>query len=58
MELFTQNRHNPSLKNHKLTGAKKERRAFSITGDVPVVYVEISIGEVILLNIGSHNQVY
>ena len=39
--------------NRKLTG----RRAFSVAGDIRVVYIE-TYKEIILLDIGSHNQVY
>ena len=58
ISLFQSNRKNPSLKDHKLTGAKKELRAFSISGDIRIVYRPISDNEVIFLDIGSHNQVY
>jgi mRNA-degrading endonuclease YafQ of YafQ-DinJ toxin-antitoxin module len=56
--LFKDNPNNLLLKDHGLTGAKKELRAFSITGDIRTVYLPVSKGEVIFLNIGSHNQVY
>jgi addiction module RelE/StbE family toxin len=39
--------------NRKLTG----RRAFSVTGDIRVVYIETN-DEIIFLDIGTHNQVY
>jgi len=32
--------------------------AFSITGDIRVIYQKISDEEIILVDIGSHNQVY
>ena len=56
--LFIQDSKNPILKDHKLIGSLKNLRAFSVTGDIRVVYriVEGSIIE--LYNIGSHNQVY
>ncbi|MDO8609629.1 MAG: type II toxin-antitoxin system mRNA interferase toxin, RelE/StbE family [bacterium] len=48
---------NPLLKDHKLIGSLNGLRAFSITGDVRVVYrIEGDILE--LYDIGSHNQVY
>ncbi len=49
---------NPILKDHGLTGAKKKLRAFSITGDIRIVYLPASDMEVIFIDIGSHNQVY
>ncbi len=56
--LFLENRNNPLLKDHKLTGKLKKYRAFSITGDVRVVYKEESKTTVTFIDIGSHNQVY
>ncbi len=56
--MFAENPSNPLLKNHPLTGAKKHLRAFSITGDIRIIYQPISENEVIFMDIGSHNQVY
>jgi addiction module RelE/StbE family toxin len=48
---------NPILKDHKLGGKKSSFRAFSVTGDIRVIYkLE---GEIITLyDVGTHNQVY
>jgi len=48
---------NPILKDHKLIGKLSSYRAFSITGDVRVVY-RIVDDELWLYDIGTHNQVY
>jgi addiction module RelE/StbE family toxin len=57
LKLFLLNQRNPLLKTHKLIGAKKNLSAFSVTGDVRVVYYQH--GEIIfLIDIGIHNQVY
>ena len=56
--LFKDNPGNPLLKDHGLTGAKRELRTFSITGDIRLVYLPISKEEVVFLDIGSHNQIY
>lgn len=56
--LFKADTMNPILKDHGLSGAKRELRAFSITGDIRIVYRPITTGEVVFLDIGSHNQVY
>ncbi len=56
--LFRIDRNNPVLKDHGLTGAKRKLRAFSVSGDIRIVYMPISDMEVIFLDIGSHNQVY
>lgn len=56
--LFKSDPKNSLLKDHGLTGAKKKLRAFSITGDIRIVYLPVSDTEVIFIDIGSHNQVY
>lgn len=58
IRLFQENPANQVLKNNSLTGAKKRLRAFSVAGDIRIVYLPISEDEVIFLDIGSHNQVY
>jgi len=57
LELFVQNPRNPILKDHKLKGAEKEYRAFSITGDIRIIYIKYN-NTVALLDIGTHAQVY
>jgi addiction module RelE/StbE family toxin len=54
---FIQNPNNPILRDHKLVGKKAEFRAFSVSGDIRVVYKIIG-DEIRLYDIGSHNQVY
>lgn len=56
--LFKADRKNPILKDHGLTGTKRKLRAFSVSGDIRIVYMPISDTEVIFIDIGSHNQVY
>lgn len=46
-----------SLKDHALTGDLQGRRSFSITGDIRVIYIELT-EKIILLDIGTHSQVY
>lgn len=58
ISLFQNNSKDPLLKDHGLTGAKRKLRAFSVTGDIRIVYLPISESEVMLFDIGSHNQVY
>jgi len=58
LQLFQDNPSNSLLKNHALVGKKIGLRAFSVTGDIRIVYLPVSENEVILLDIGSHNQVY
>lgn len=56
--LFKADPNDPILKDHGLVGAKKGLRAFSITGDIRVIYLPVSKDEVVFIDIGSHNQVY
>ena len=58
LDLFRKDFTNSLLKDHPLTGKKSHLRAFWITGDIRIVYQPISVGKVLLLDIGSHNQVY
>ncbi|OGY16287.1 MAG: hypothetical protein A2785_01710 [Candidatus Chisholmbacteria bacterium RIFCSPHIGHO2_01_FULL_49_18] len=58
LAMFRNNPTHPLLHDHQLTGRKQELRSFSITGDIRVVYHNISSKTVILLDIGSHAQVY
>ena len=57
LELLIDNPDNPQLKNHKLIGTKKELNAFSVTGDIRVVY-KIENSKLLLYDIGTRNQVY
>ena len=58
MNLFLLNPQHPVLKDHPLKGSRNLFRAFSITGDLRVIYRRINKDEVILMDVGSHNQVY
>jgi addiction module RelE/StbE family toxin len=54
---FINNPKDPSLRDHKLIGKKQDLRAFSVTGDMRVVYKVVD-DEIWLYDVGSHNQVY
>ena len=56
--LFTQNPAHPLLQEHALRGKKLHLRAFSIAGDIRIVYLPIEKDCVLFLDIGTHNQVY
>lgn len=58
LRLFTVNRWSPVLRDHPLGGRMKGSRSFSMNGDIRIVYRENNNGDVWLLDIGSHNQVY
>jgi addiction module RelE/StbE family toxin len=57
VKAFIQGKRGKPLDDHALTGDKAGFRAFSITGDIRVVYQETPEAY-IFLDIGSHNQVY
>ncbi|OGJ51123.1 hypothetical protein A2335_02245 [Candidatus Peregrinibacteria bacterium RIFOXYB2_FULL_32_7] len=56
--IFVENPDCVFLKDHALKGRLEGRRAFSATGDIRVVYRYVEEDIVMLLRIGSHNQVY
>lgn len=58
ISIFKVDRQNSILKDHGLSGAKRGLRAFSVTGDIRIVYFPLSEDEVMFIDIGSHNQVY
>lgn len=57
LRLFDEDPQNPLLKDHALKSSFKEFRAFSVTGDIRIIYKKEK-DTVILYDIGSHNQVY
>lgn len=56
--LFKENRRHPLLNDHALEGKLSHLRAFSVTGDIRIVYYPVSEDCVLFLDIGTHNQVY
>ena len=56
-DLFENDPANPILKDHVLSGKLQGHRAFSITGDIRVVYY-IFEETAYFIDIGTHNQVY
>ncbi|MGH7196116.1 MAG: type II toxin-antitoxin system RelE/ParE family toxin [Candidatus Saccharimonadales bacterium] len=57
LKLFASGQRGTPLNDHGLKGKKLGLRAFSIAGDARVVYYETK-SEIILLDVGTHNQVY
>ena len=45
------------LHDHALTGKLASKRAFSVAGDIRVIYVELE-DAIAFIDVGSHNQVY
>jgi addiction module RelE/StbE family toxin len=58
VKLFIEDRNDPALDDHPLSGKLQGSRAFYITNDIRVVYVERGKNEFVFLNIGTHKQVY
>ena len=59
LKKFVTNPFDETLKNHALKGKMYGKRAFSITGDIRIVFEEYDdYVVVIVLAVGSHNQIY
>lgn len=59
IDIFRKNPSDPYLKNHSLSGRLKGKKAFSITGDIRVVFEEFDdYVLVIMLDVGTHAAVY
>lgn len=59
IQLFAANPHEPTLKNHALSGRMQGLRSLSVTGDCRIIFeARESYILVILLDIGTHEQVY
>jgi mRNA-degrading endonuclease YafQ of YafQ-DinJ toxin-antitoxin module len=59
IELFKKDQFNPVLKNHALKGPLSDRRAFSVTGDIRIIFEEFdNYFVVVMLDVGIHNQIY
>ncbi len=57
LRLFVVNENDPILKNHALGKKMLGKHAFSVTGDIRVVYY-IHKNIAYFVDIGTHNQVY
>lgn len=56
--IFLKNPAESILRDHPLVGDLHGKRAFSIAGDMRVVYRFLDKEIVLLLRIGTHNQIY
>lgn len=57
VEMFIAGQLGAPINEHALTGDLQGRRAFSITSDIRVIYIELE-EKIIFIDIGTHNQVY
>jgi mRNA-degrading endonuclease YafQ of YafQ-DinJ toxin-antitoxin module len=55
--LFEAGERNAPLNDHALAGTKAGQRAFWVSGDIRVIYIELP-DRYLFIDIGSHNQVY
>lgn len=58
MSIFSQNPFDPKLRTHKLPGKLKGLWSFSISYDCRVIFRFINDHDVLLIDIGSHDEVY
>lgn len=58
LELFSKNPFNPRLRTHKLTGELEGLWAFSAAFDCRVIFEFVKDDEVLLIDVGSHEEVY
>ncbi len=55
---FIEDHTNPILRDHHLQGKMRDRRAFSVTGNIRVIYKYQGEESLVFLRIGPHNKVY
>jgi addiction module RelE/StbE family toxin len=58
IKLFSSNPFSKQLRTHKLTGTLKGLWAFSVDYDTRVIFSFLKDDEVLLIDIGSHDEVY
>ena len=58
MSVFIFDEYSPILNNHKLHGEYDGFRSINISGDIRVVYKNISKERVLLYRIGTHSELY
>jgi addiction module RelE/StbE family toxin len=58
ISIFSQNPFDPKLRTHKLTGKLKGLWSFSISYDCRVIFRFTNDHDVLLIDIGSHDEVY
>ncbi len=58
IELFKKDPYDEALRNHQLHGTQREFRSISVTGDIRITFLQVPKSEIILVDIGTHNQLY
>ena len=57
-EMFAKDPFHPRLRTHKLTGRLEGLWAFSVSFDCRVIFKFLSKTEILLIDIGGHDEVY
>ena len=58
MEIFLENPFSPQLRTHKLSGKLAGQWAFSVDDDCRIVFEFVGEDRVLLIDVGSHDEVY
>lgn len=58
IQIFMEDINNPILNIHKLSGDLTDLWSFNVSGDIRVVFDKSQKGIVILVDIGSHSELY
>jgi addiction module RelE/StbE family toxin len=58
LELLKENPYHPFLKTHKLSGKLQDYMAFSIDYNFRVIFKFMNDNAILLIDIGTHNEVY
>ncbi len=58
LALFAEDPFHSLLNNHPLHGKEKDNRSINVGGDYRIVYSEVGLSECLLLDIGTHSELY
>ena len=58
LELLQQDKFNPILNNHKLSGEYEGRSSINITGDYRLIFEFLNENIIKLVDIGTHSELY
>jgi addiction module RelE/StbE family toxin len=56
--IFAEDLNNPILNTHKLSGKLKDLWSFNLSGDIRIIFDMSQKGVVMLVDVGSHSQLY
>ena len=58
LRIFVQDEFSPILNNHKLLGRNKDCRSINATGDYRILYREIENSFYLLVDVGTHSDLW